>query len=206
MSKYSVKEDFTLMSVLLIPVAIAINIIGGQIAVLLKVPVYLDTIGTILIAILAGPWVGALTGLLSNGVNAIFDPVFLPYSIVSIALGLVTGFLSRGGMFATAVKSLISSLILALLATIVSTPITAYMFGGVTGSGSTLITGILLASGQSLLQSVMTASIISELADKIISVFVCYFIIRSMSDRYLSKFSLGMINVKRDGRGETPSV
>lgn len=187
----SIKDDFTLMAMMLIPIAIAVNIIGGQIAVLLKLPVYLDTIGTLLIAILAGPWVGALTGLLSNLVNSIFDPVFIPYAIVSVAVGLAAGFFSRAKLFLTIWKTILVGILIGLLAAIVSTPITAYLFGGVTGSGSTLITGVLMAAGQNLIEAVLTSSIISDLADKTISCLICFFIIKSMSSRYLSKFSLG---------------
>ena len=43
-----IKKDFTTMTWVLIPVAIAINIAIGQIVVLLKLPVYLDSIGTVL--------------------------------------------------------------------------------------------------------------------------------------------------------------
>lgn len=189
--KNSIKSDFTLMSLLLIPIAIAVNIIGGQIAVLLKLPVYLDTIGTLFIAILAGPWVGALTGLLSNLINGIFDATFIPFAIVSIIVGLVAGFLSRVKLFSNIWKVIISGIIIGLIAAIVSAPIVAYVFGGVTGSGSTLITGVLLAAGQSLIESVLTSSIITDLADKVISCLICFFIIKSMSARYLSKFSLG---------------
>lgn len=189
--KNSIKSDFTLMSLLLIPIAIAVNIIGGQIAVLLKLPVYLDTIGTLFIAILAGPWVGALTGLLSNLINGIFDATFIPFAIVSIIVGLVAGFLSRVKLFLNIWKVIISGIIIGLIAAIVSAPIVAYVFGGVTGSGSTLITGVLLAAGQSLIESVLTSSIITDLADKVISCLICFFIIKSMSARYLSKFSLG---------------
>ncbi|SHF39202.1 energy-coupling factor transport system substrate-specific component [Seinonella peptonophila] len=190
-NKYSIKADFTLMAMMLIPIAIAINILGGQIAAALKLPIYVDTIGTLLIAILAGPWVGALTGLLSNLINGIFDPVFIPYAMVSIAVGLVAGYLSRAKMFNSIGKMIISGIILGLTAAIISSPITAFMFGGVTGSGSTLITGVFLAAGQSLLKSVITTSIITDLADKIISIAFCFFIIKSISIRYLSKFSLG---------------
>ena len=45
------------------PIAIAINIIlGATVANALKIPIYLDSIGTILVAALAGPIAGALTG------------------------------------------------------------------------------------------------------------------------------------------------
>lgn len=202
-TKNSIKNDFTLMAILLIPVGIAINIIGGQLAVVFKLPVYLDAIGTIMVSILAGPWVGALTGFLSNCINAIFDPVFLPYALVSIAIGLIAGFMARISFFATVGKTIVSGILIALTAAIMSAPITAYMFGGVTGSGSTFITGVLLATGQTLFQSVFTTSIISDTADKLISVFVCYFIIRSMSERYLSKFSLGLLNVPAKSGGNS---
>ena len=54
------------LSLTLMPVAIAINIAVGSIAVSLRLPIYLDSIGTVLVGVLAGPWAGALTGLLSN--------------------------------------------------------------------------------------------------------------------------------------------
>ncbi|NLV47950.1 MAG: ECF transporter S component, partial [Clostridiaceae bacterium] len=59
--KYSIKTDFNMLALLFIPIGVAINFVGGQLASLLKLPVYLDTIGTMLTAILAGPWVGAVT-------------------------------------------------------------------------------------------------------------------------------------------------
>lgn len=187
----NISSDFDLMAILLIPVAIAINIVGGQLAALLKLPIYLDCIGTIIVGMLAGPWVGAATGFLSNAINAIFDPTFFPYSLVSIAVGLVTGFLSLKNMFKKLPNILISGVIISLTASVVAAPITAYLFGGVTGSGSTLITAMLLATGRNLIQSVFTSQIISDLADKLISIFVAYFIIRNMSARYLSKFKCG---------------
>ena len=45
------------------PVAIAINIVlGYTVQNVLKLPIYLDSIGTILVGVLAGPLAGALTG------------------------------------------------------------------------------------------------------------------------------------------------
>lgn len=59
-------RDFNTMTWVLIPVAIAINVVIGQIVVLLKLPVYLDSIGTVLVGVLCGPIAGLLTGTLSN--------------------------------------------------------------------------------------------------------------------------------------------
>ena len=43
-------------------IAIVINILGGFIAIALKLPIFIDTIGTFLIAFLFGPISGAITG------------------------------------------------------------------------------------------------------------------------------------------------
>ena len=51
----SIKRDFNTMTWVLIPVAIAINMVIGQIVSLLKLPVYLDSIGTMLVAVVADP-------------------------------------------------------------------------------------------------------------------------------------------------------
>lgn len=46
-----------------IPVGIAINAIGGQIATFLKLPIFLDSIGTVLSGFLLGPVGGAFESI-----------------------------------------------------------------------------------------------------------------------------------------------
>ncbi|KGT72790.1 histidine kinase, partial [Bradyrhizobium japonicum] len=38
---YGIKKDFTLMAILLIPVCVAINMVGFQVAQLLRLPIFL---------------------------------------------------------------------------------------------------------------------------------------------------------------------
>lgn len=54
----SFKKDFSLMASLLIPVAVGINFTGFGIVKLLGLPIFLDSIGTVFISLIAGPWVG----------------------------------------------------------------------------------------------------------------------------------------------------
>ena len=196
-NKKGFAKDFTMMSILLIPVAIAINIVGFQLVQLLRLPVYLDTIGTIMIAMICGPWVGAVTGFLTNAINAIFNPVYLPYSLVSIAIGIVTGYMSKKGMFLKVWKTLIAGIILSLVTTIIAAPITVVLFGGGTGHSTTAITAVFLAAGQNIWTSVFSSTLIGDSADKILSAFIAYAIVKSMSSRYLSKLSYGDIYIKR---------
>ena len=91
---------------MLIPIAIAINIILGQtVAAALKVPIYLDSIGTILVGVLAGPIAGALTGGLANLIWTYVLPApfhsdyAAPFFIVAVEIGLLAGIFGRLGFF-----------------------------------------------------------------------------------------------------------
>jgi hypothetical protein len=102
----SISSQFDTRTIVLIPIAIAINIILGQtVAAALKVPIYLDSIGTILVGVLAGPIAGALTGGLSNLIwtyvlPAPFHSDFAaPFFIVAVEIGLLAGFFGRLGFF-----------------------------------------------------------------------------------------------------------
>lgn len=67
--KRGLKYDFTLMALVLVPVGVSISVVGYQMSTILKLPIFVDQIGTILVSMIAGPWVGMVTGLLSNVVN-----------------------------------------------------------------------------------------------------------------------------------------
>ncbi|WPK12377.1 ECF transporter S component [Lysinibacillus louembei] len=198
--KRSFKDDFNMMAMLLIPIAVAVNLVGFQLANVLRLPIFLDTIGTILVGVVAGPWVALLAGLITNLINAIFNPVYLPFALTSIAIGVGTGYLSKGGFFKTVPKAIISGIIITFIAVIVSAPITVLVFGGATGNTSSLITATFLASGQQLWTAVFSSTFITEIADKVVSVLIVYFVVRKMSDRYLSKMNYGHLYMKRTNK------
>ena len=100
----SISSQFGTRVLVLMPIAIAINIIlGATVANALKIPVYLDSIGTILVAALAGPIAGALTGALSNLLwTFVLPPPFqngpaAAFAIVAAVIGLMAGLMARAG-------------------------------------------------------------------------------------------------------------
>jgi len=196
--KYSIKSDFSLLSLLLIPIAVAVNFVGGQLAVALKLPFYLDTIGTILVAMLCGPWVGGVAGLVTNLVLGIADPVYFPYAIVNVALGLVTGILARKNFFSTWWKWIISIILMSAISILTAAPITVLMFGGITGSGSSLITMTLVATGINIWQAFFSTEIFTTGLDRIISILLTYLVIIVIPSRTLVKYPCGenYINLK----------
>lgn len=194
--KYSIKKDFTLLALLLIPIAVAINFAGGQLASLLKLPLYLDTIGTIFVAMLCGPWVGGLAGLITNLVLGIANPIFIPFAIVNVTVGLVTGYLARKGMFANWWKWIISMVLMALASIITAAPIVVIMFGGITSSGTSLITATLMATGAGIWGAVISTELVFTVIDRIISFGITFLILRVVPERTLIKFSIGEAYIK----------
>ena len=100
----SISSQFSTRVLVLMPIAIAINIIlGATVANALKLPVYLDSIGTILVAALAGPIAGAVTGALSNLLwTYVVPPPFqngpaAAFAIVAAVIGLMAGLMARAG-------------------------------------------------------------------------------------------------------------
>ncbi len=87
------------------PVAIAINIAIGSIIYALRLPIYLDSVGTVLVGALAGPWAGALTGLLSNLIWSLLPipggagPTSAFFAPVAAVIGLMAGFWAGRGVF-----------------------------------------------------------------------------------------------------------
>jgi energy-coupling factor transport system substrate-specific component len=185
----SIKKEFSTVVLVLIPVAIAINVVIGQIVVLLRLPVYLDSIGTMLVAAVAGPWAGALTGTLSNIIwGLVIDPNAFPWFPVALAIGFVTGLCAMAGLFKTWWKVIITGFLVALTAAIVSTPIAVYLYGGITASGSSFITAYLIQTGRDIVTSVLSSNFLVEPVDKITTALLAFAILGGLSQRYLARF------------------
>lgn len=192
----SITKDFTLMAILLIPIGVAVNVVAGELVHLLKVPIFLNQIGTMIVAMLAGPWVGAATGGLAKLFFGVFDPAQLAFMPVSMASGIVVGLLAKRGMTTKVWKVAITGFIVAVVAILIATPITILVFGGASGTGSDAFTAVILASGREIWTAVVTQKIFVESFDKILSMFIAYFVIRKMSEQYLSKQNYGHLYVR----------
>ncbi|WP_317404645.1 ECF transporter S component [Megamonas funiformis] len=191
-------EKFSMMVILLIPVAIAINIIGGNLTSVLKIPVDLDMIGVILVGALVGPIPAAIAGILTNLINGIFDPTWIPYVICSCFIGIFAGLLGKYNMMTNWYKLIISGIVLALVATITATPVTVFFFGGATGGGASILAAGLMATGKEILEAVLSVYIVTETIGKLISVFIAYLIIKAIPERSLVKYKFGEKYIKKN--------
>jgi hypothetical protein len=130
----SVTAQFTTRTLILIPIAIALNIILGQtVAAALKVPIYLDSIGTILVGVLAGPLAGAATGFLANVLWAyVIPPPFqyppaAAFAIVAAVIGLLAGTAGGLGLLRPRVNRAVGELAVGGLVTAAIVGVLAYI-------------------------------------------------------------------------------
>jgi hypothetical protein len=277
----SIASQFDTRTIVLIPIAIAINIILGQtVAAALKVPIYLDSIGTILVAVLAGPVAGAVTGGLTNLLwTYVLPPPFnspyaAPFFVVAVEIGLVAGIAGRFGFFRSrpntpwnqlalgagivaiivavigiygfipfytnsqftffapppeggtgpepifvilgwvigialiavvlalfaylfirrdlgAAYVFIAGLFCGILSAIISAPIAAIVFGGVTGSGTDLLVAAFQQAGDDLGTAVLKQGLLSDPIDKTLTFFVVFAILGALSRRFVARFPQG---------------
>jgi energy-coupling factor transport system substrate-specific component len=185
------REEFTTITWVMIPVAIAINIAIGTLIYAVKFPfVYLDSIGTVLVGVLAGPWAGLLTGLLSNliwGVSGL-NPAYTPYFIVGGVIGLFAGLFSRWGWFRTWWKAILAGVITGVIAAAISAPITAYVYGGVTGAGTDVITAFFRSMGFENLAANFIQGLAVDPLDKGVSFLIVYLIAQLLPLRFIARF------------------
>jgi PAS domain S-box-containing protein len=153
----------------------------------------LDSIGTVLVAALLGPLAGAATGAVSNIIwyALLGDQSILPYTITAAFIGWAAGFaVSRGG-FERFSKVVLSGLLVGVGAAFISAPITAFLFGDVTGSGTDYLTDYLTATGANLLQAATIQGFISDPLDKIITFTIAWLLWRFLRRYYLPPSTRG---------------
>ena len=121
-------------SVLLIPAALGLNFIGHALAIQLPLPLFLDTTGTILAGVLAGPWVGGSVGVITNLVGAgSIDPNAVFYAPVSFAIGFAAGIIRRQGWLSAPSGWIVLWVVCFLISTLVSTPLNLLVSNGHSG-------------------------------------------------------------------------
>ncbi len=163
-----IKSDFKGITRLLIVVGIAVNGAGALAMSKTGLPLYLDSIGTIFVAVVAGPWVGALTGLLTNLILGIVSPGYAPYWLVPLLIGLVTGFLANAGWFKRWHMVVATGLIIAVLAAVMSSLIATIVFGNSTFNPAYFL--------------------VEEPVDKVITTFIVFVVLQFLPEQVAALF------------------
>ena len=170
--------------------AVVINIIGAFIAILLKLPIFIDTIGTFLSAFLFGPVGGVLTGIVTSLINGLtFDPYSLYFFPVQLVIGLIAGICYKKNLFNG--KFIIFAIIITtIIGSLLSSLISAFVFGGITSSGTSFIVMYLKEAGVNIIKSIFSTQILFDLLDKTVTILIVLSILKSLPKNI--KISIGI--------------
>lgn len=157
--------------------AIAINYIGANIALFLRLPIYLDMIGTLLVSVALGPGFGLLAATISALLSWMTTDIFAIYfAPVAIVASLMAGIVIKPS---TSIAHLLwKSLLVSLPGTIVASMITVLLFNGITSSGSSLIAQLLQGLGLDMTTSLIIVQLGTDYLDRLISLILVLIILR----------------------------
>jgi energy-coupling factor transport system substrate-specific component len=169
--------------------AVALNLTLGQMTAALKIPFYMDMVGTVLVAVLCGPWAAVIAGGVSNVLASAFgNPSMMFFIPVVIAIALFTAFIASRGWFRKTHLVVLGGILQGILAAAVAAPIAAYLFGGVMFSGTDFIVLYFRSVGSSLLESVFFQGLASDPVDKTVTYLLVFLVVRNLPARLVSRF------------------
>src|SRR5919109_3962152 len=170
------------LGIVLIPVCIAIDWVGHTIATGLKLPLFLDSIGTILGGILAGPWVGGLAGFITNLISSgTIDPIAAPDSIISLLLGFAAGIAGYLGWHRRVPGWIALWLLCFAVASIGSTPLNIFLYKGQsTIPYSDALLAALLKAHVPMGLAAYADEASADILDKLVTVLVAVLIYRGL--------------------------
>lgn len=173
----------------LIAFGAALNITVGYLVTVLKLPLYLDSIGTIIIAVLCGWQYGILVGLTALLVlMATTTPTVIAYAGTTVVISVLAYLLSKTGFLEKTVPTVLGGLAVGIGAALASTPVTV-MLGGVSLTGADAITTLFKATGLPVWQSVLFGSLFTDPLDKLATSLICMLLIRSLPPALLTRIT-----------------
>lgn len=164
------KKNIRPIHICMIALAIGINIVGSNIALMLRLPIYLDSIGTFLLAYTCGPVLGIFPSLLSGLILGMTSDIYsLYYAPVGILLGFLAGWIKKKR---PDTNLFIFALAVTLPTSLLSAGITAFLFGGITSSGTSFLVQILSKTPLGLTISCFIVQFITDFMDRLISLWI----------------------------------
>ena len=186
MKKY---KDYQI--VLLAFISIMLNLGGKILADTFRFPMWLDSFGTFLMAYVVGPFCGAIVGAAGNILYGFLDPVSFAYSITSIAIALLVGYLAKYGWMRNLFKTMSLSVMVTGVCVFISCILNVIFYKGMTNNywGDGII-AMLQHWNQPRFIQILAGEFYVDFVDKVITLGALYFSIRiyRLVKQYLPSF------------------
>ena len=173
----------------LIPTLVGLNLVMGWIVAAAKLPLFLDSIGITIAAILAGPWIAIAVAVATCLIGTVlFSPVLWAFSGTAALIGVLSYLFAQRGFYRIWYLAILAGFIIGVAAAAVSAPVAAYVFGGATALGIDAITLAFRSAGKSILEATFLSGFTAEQLDKPLASFVAYLLVHRLSRRTLAQF------------------
>ncbi len=170
---------------LLIIFCIALNYGGSQIPLKWNLPLWLDSLGTMLSAYIAGPIVGSMVGVTGNLLSAITNGDFPYYALTSVTLAVILGICAKKNMLENWLGAMAASVCIALASVAISVPLNIWLYGGRTGNvwGDGVIDRM-VEIGFPLIAAEISGQFYLDFVDKVLSMLLLFILIKLIRLRY----------------------
>ena len=159
--------------------ALMINLLGRTLATKLMLPVWCDSIGTFLIAYVAGPVCGGIVGFTNNIIYGTFVEQKIIYCIIGAFLGIIVGYMAKKKVFETQFTTMTLGMDLAIFSTIVAFIINFALYDGRCGNvWGEQVMMLCLESGFPKFVAYLVSQFCVEFLDKLLSVEIVYIVIK----------------------------
>ncbi len=174
------KTGISVYRLCLIGMAVVMNAAGAQLALTLRLPVYLDSIGTVMAGAMLGPVYGMMPSLLSGLVLGMTIDIYsLYFAPAGMLVGLMSGLVWKMHL-AEKRRMWLAAMLVAVPGTFVSSAICAVVFGGITSSGSMILVQLLARTPLGMTASIFLVQMVTDYADRLISIFFVAVLLRTL--------------------------
>ncbi len=188
-------KKLSMTALIFCAICVALNIVLGAFVSKLIPILFLDTIGTIFVAVVFGPWAGVITGLATNLILGLLNnPREIAFALISMMVGLIAAYVARRYGFKPVV-AIITGIIMTILCSFFGSFIAQFVYGGVTGTAMDMVFLALKAAGQNTFDAIFTTRVIANLFDKVMSCLLVSMLIMALPKNMLTQ--MGGTNLKR---------
>lgn len=188
------KTKLNAACIVLIPACIGINYLGKLFASVLKLPLWLDSIGTCIGAVLGGPIIGGICGAANNLIYGFTtgDSITLVYALTSLGIGIAVGIMARLGRMKKLSGAVLTACVAGFVAVLISTPLNILFWGGTTGNlWGDAVFAWSQASGLPVALGSFLDEVIVDVPDKLITLLSVFAIIKGLPKKLTSLYEMG---------------